>query len=374
MIKWFNNLKLKEKFLLIIVFLAVSILASEILSRGITNKVYDEQIYTKTIQILSTYADRIEIEFTKMATVTFSILGDPAVQDSLFTMRDTFIGSDSWIEARTRAGSIIDNYYFNSSFLKNLIILTDKGDIGKLSNAAAFSATERSEYIQKAKEAQGSMLLLSSKSGLTIAREIRQIKYLDLSSLGVIVADVDFTALAEACSRSFAKAGIALDVDIFRADKLLYSSQPGAAQPRFTADGWRIEAERFIVGYTSSDLDLNFVVSIPYDDIYRSITAANRISVALAVAVTLVAISLCFILVNHISKGLTVLLSRMDDFKRGIPQKESLFAHYSSRKEEVGKLHRHFTEMTDDYQALVERHIENQLWVVFRRKSSPKGT
>ena len=361
MIRWFNDLKLREKFLLIIVFLAAAILVSEALSRSITNKAYDEQLYTKTVQILSTYSDRMEIEFKKMETVTFSIIGDPAMQDYLIIMRDNRIGSDSWIEARTKAGSIVDNYYFNSSFFKNLWILTDNGDIGKLSSAAAFSTRGRTESIEKAKEAQGSMRLLPSKDGLTIVREIRQIKFLELSNLGIIVTDIDFTALAESCGQSFARAGIALDVDIFSAEHLLYSSTRKDAAPRYTTDGWRVEDGRFIVCYTSANLDLNFVVSVPYDEIYTSIREANRVSATLAVALTLVAISLCFILVSNISRGLTVLVARMDDFKRGVPQDERSFSHYSSRKEEIGKLHRHFTEMTDDYHALMQKHFESQI-------------
>lgn len=358
---WFNNMKIRVKFLMIVLILVSSLLITEIVSREIVYKAYDEQIYAKTVQILSTYSDRIEIEFSKMETITFSMVGDTVMQNHLMTIRDEKVGSEDWVEARSTINYLLDTYQLGNPFFKNLWIFTEFVDIGKIKGTEMFSKAERANYITKAKQAEGSMLIILDDAGVTLVRDIRQIKYMNLTSLGVMAAVVDFKALAESCLSSFKKNDMDLDVDIYKGDILIYSSHPEKAKYAFQKKGWRIENNDFVVSYSSAKYGMDFVASVSYTDIYKSITVANRISFFIVLVVALIAIFFTILLVNIIVKGLSVLVSRMDEFKSGLKPDERLQSPYNARRDEIGKLHRHFSHMIEEYQELMAKHYESIL-------------
>jgi two-component system sensor histidine kinase YesM len=371
--KWFGDIKIREKFLLIITVLVLLTIGFEIQSRRLPYSAYDEQLYEKTLQILSTYSNHMESEFNKMEAITYLIIGDPFVQDHLATLRGESVGSKGWVEARVRLYDIIENHSLNNPFFQSLKLLTRDVDIGASNAVFAVSAEQKAAWMERAAAAGGGMLLLDDGAGLVLIREIRQIRQLELSTLGVIAVKIDFSALNETCGQSFEKAGLALDVDIYRDGALLYASHPEKPALSFERDGWRVENDMFAVGYTSQKLGLAFVVSVSYDGVYKSIRAADRLSLLLTALAIAVAALLSALLVNSIAKGLTLLVVRMDGFRdgaalrdestlrNGAAQDERLFARYSSRKDEIGRLHWHFGRMSVDYQALMEKHYESQL-------------
>jgi two-component system sensor histidine kinase YesM len=359
--KWFGDIKIRDKFMLIITVLVLLIIGFEIQSRRLPYSAYDEQLYEKTLQILSTYSNHMESEFNKMEAITYLIIGDPFVQDHLIALRNEAVGSKGWVEARVRLYDIIENHSLNNPFFQSLKLLTCDVDIGSSNTVFAVSAEQKAAWMEKAAAAGGGMLLLDDGAGLVLIREIRQIRQLELSTLGVIAVKIDFAALNDSCGKSFEKAGLALDVDIYRDGGLLYASHPEKPALSYGRDGGRVENDKFVVDYTSQKLGLTFVVSVSYDGIYKSIRAADRLSLLLTALVIAVAAILSALLVNSIARGLTLLVVRMDGFRDGISQDESRFARYSSRKDEIGRLHWHFGKMSVDYQTLMEKHYESQL-------------
>lgn len=359
MANWFNNIKLQKKFIIIITIAIVIIVSVEIRGRRIAYTAYDEQLYIKTVQVLTTYADHIEIEFDKMENLTLSIIGDTSVQNNLMTIRDGTVGSNDWLEARNEIAYCISSYLFNNDYFQDFSVVTSNTVIHN--NAYDLPADKFHSYESKAIAANGRMLLLPEEQGLTFIREIRQIKFMKLSTLGIIVARINFSALIEDCGKSFEKAGVTPDITVFQDDICIYS--PGSEENSLShdEDGWKIENGKFVVIYTAPDINMTFAVSMPYDEIYSSIKAADVKSVMLSIMVAVLTIAASAFIVASVTKGLTVLVKKIDDFKHGNLPKEKDSAQYSDRKDEIGRLHRHFDRMATDYRTLTEENFNSML-------------
>ena len=75
--KWrIGNMKLHVKFLLIIVMVCLCLLIGNYWATQSTYRVYDEQIYRMMVQTLASYVGQVENEFSKIETLTLSMIGD----------------------------------------------------------------------------------------------------------------------------------------------------------------------------------------------------------------------------------------------------------------------------------------------------------
>ena len=83
LISWLNNLKLVVKIMLIVVISGSTLLLTELGSRGISYRAYDEQIHIRTTQVLVSYVNQIETEFKQIDNVTLSVIGDSGIQKNL---------------------------------------------------------------------------------------------------------------------------------------------------------------------------------------------------------------------------------------------------------------------------------------------------
>ena len=79
----YDNLKIKYKLFIIVSWIMFISLSFTFFGLQYAFQIYDEQIYSKSSQVLSTSSNSIESELKNLEEVTYNILTDPQIQQYL---------------------------------------------------------------------------------------------------------------------------------------------------------------------------------------------------------------------------------------------------------------------------------------------------
>lgn len=356
--KWVQNMKLGRKMQSVIICMAIVIILVELITQKYVYETYNTQLYQKTAQVLTAFSSELETHIQQVENLTSTIIGDPSIQDNLRMLRDTEALSPAWLTAkasfdiRTGYYSIQDEYIKHFKILSEYRLMDSNTGGWRLGNEA---------YIQAALNAHGKMVLIPEAGRLIMAREIRQTYLLEMSTLGVIIAQIDLNSLIRDYISRYQKIGVALEVSIFSQGHCLYQAGDiPVAEPQII-DGWKIEDDNFIVGVTSQALDCSFVIVTPYAQVENAIRQSTVRALLLVLTVTSLSILLAMKLLQRITHELTILVTQMDDMGVGMLPDKAAVLPYLDRKDEVGRLYRHFYRMSQDYQQLTAKHYNSML-------------
>lgn len=183
--RWFWNLKLKKKILLIILLTILSTVILENQNRQASYNTYNQLLYEKNSQILLLYMNYIENVFERIENVTYLMLADQKLQEDLMCFRDDEGGRD-WIRSMTEISKAVNSYALREEYFSAFLLVTKGGIFGYSNNNLGLDS-DFSPYINMVKNANGKVKFDSRTEQLTLVREIRQSANLDLSNLGYIV-------------------------------------------------------------------------------------------------------------------------------------------------------------------------------------------
>ena len=114
--KWrIGNMKLHVKFLLIIVMVCLCLLIGNYWATQSTYRVYDEQIYRMMVQTLASYVGQVENEFSKIETLTLSMIGDTGIQNNLMRLNNPKSKYLEKVQARANLKSQLANYMMGTN-------------------------------------------------------------------------------------------------------------------------------------------------------------------------------------------------------------------------------------------------------------------
>ncbi len=354
----FAQMKLLHKLVLIIVLTVFVILTADLLIRELSYRVYDEQQYLKSAQVLTSYVNQLEVELDKVDSLSLSMIGDEAIQSNLQQLKyETNVMAR--IDCRRNLSYRIANYasllshykMFGVGCLDNMFIST---------NMSSLTIEQLGRYSELAGEAEGALRLVSENGNVFAIRQIRQIQPLTLDRLGAIVIELDLSSLISSLNDNYESVGIVPQIFIFDEKSCLYQSDI-LLPNQFAEDGWRIVDDQFIVQCSSKQLGWKFLVTIPYRDVMDVTQKANAYTMLLSVCVGLTAILICSAILYSITKHFDVLLAKFDDFSRGILPDEEASAIYQHRFDEIGELHRQFETMAKANQLLTDKHYNSML-------------
>ena len=125
--RWMANRRLRTKFVLILLAAMLLVFAITLATMRIPYAAYDQQLYNSSTQLITLFADRIQGELENIEALSFRMLADNVLQESLRDMLDKPITTSSWMEARTNVGERISYFSVWSDSVLALRIKTADG-------------------------------------------------------------------------------------------------------------------------------------------------------------------------------------------------------------------------------------------------------
>lgn len=357
--KWFWNLKLNKKFILLISAMVLALTLMEMLNRQASYNTYNQLLYEKNSQILMIHMDYIENVFARMENVTYLMIGDTDLQENLMYLR-SHKEDGKWLSVRQEISEAVNGYASMEGYFNTFLFVTDVYVFGFGSSNIGLN-DDLSVYTDVVKDANGQIRMISDDQQLTLVREIRQSAELKLSNLAYVVAQVDFAAIMSDMEKTLKHARLPIDVSVYDGDICLYESSSDHPASLRRENGWYIDGDEFITVYNSEKLGYTMVVRTPYGRLRGSIEGVYWRSLLLSFLAAAAALVLCSTLIKLVVKDLYGLIERMDDFGEGRPLDEKGGEAYRMRADEVGKMYRHFYRMASDYRRLTEEYYNNKL-------------
>ena len=354
-IKKLRDTKLSTKIALIIVAVCVLVLTGNYFILQNAHEAYDELLYQNTAQLLTSIADQIEMQFSKIDLTTLAITNNGSVQENLLTMVVEEEGSKTWLNAKKRLTSDTYNYKYSIEYFYGFAIVTTKGSvIGDVSNIGSTSTLE--ELISEAEDTNGRSLVVCMDDNVYYVRQILNLDSTVNEPLGVMVARVNIQKLVNACRTIYNQANIGLDISVIAEDSMIYSSDHAYIEP-LDADGWQIRDKHFVVQSTN-DLGWKFLFCSDYDKIHSAVEEAELRSICLSAIVTVIALFFSWQLMKRFTVHLKVLMKKIDAYGKGVLPTSQEMDKYKDRQDEFSRLHKQFDQMVYDYKELSDEHYE----------------
>ncbi len=367
--RFWQNLRLRAKFLLILLIGIVPVGITTIAVLQIPLRTYDQQLYKSSAQMISLFAEQIQNELKGYEDISYRILTDKTLQENLSTMKDAAPGTLEWITAQTEVASRVAYYSLWFSNAVSFQLKTIRGNsYNHFFEVSSGSNELTEERIAAAAGHRGRFVWLTEEgtpSRLFLVREIREMEDMDLDTLGYLLIEVDFPALVKQYSRSMAQMGVQPRCAVYSDGICLDASDEAIASLGVGEDGhtyMKLDGQPVLcVRYTASN-GMKYVTLVDYSSISTTTLAAVSVTILCILAATILMLSISTGLINNILNHLQVLLQKFDDFAITGEPISPHNSPYQKRLDEIGDLHRAFDWMTREWtRANREKEEQRQL-------------
>ena len=365
-IQFWQNLRLRAKFLLILLVGIVPVGVVTILALHVPLRTYDKQLYNSSAQMISLFAEQIQTELKGYEDISYRILTDKTLQENLSTMKDAAPGTLVWIDAQTEISSRVAYYSLWFSNAVSFQLKTVRGNsYNHFFEVSSGSNELTPERVAAAADHGGRFVWLpedGAPSRLFLVREIREMQNMGLEPLGYLLIEVDFPALVEQYSRRMEQMGVQPRCAVYSDGICLYASDEAIASLGVGEDGhnyMKLDGQPVLcVRYTASN-GMKYVTLVDYSGIRATTLAAVSVTILCIAAATLLMLTISSGLINNILNHLQVLLQKFDDFAISGQPISPHNSPYQKRLDEIGDLHRGFDWMTREW-TRIDREKEAQ--------------
>lgn len=356
--KWLINLKLSTKFFLLILLGVLSLFLVEAMNRRIAYHKYDQKLYEQNAQIMSFYVNYIETVFDRMEAVTDSIVGDQNLQEELVYINQNYrkLGYSFNLKA---ANSRIRKYFQKEPYFKFLMLKTDVYQFNY--GGLVVGEEEINRYLEQGKDKGGRLCMIEDECGLVLTRELRRLSGSEYVHLGYILAWVDFEGIITDMKNAFVNNDIQdIDLAIYADDICLYTNSKDLEYYRENKDGWYSQGNDFVVVYTLPKLGYTMMLRTNYGEMQREIKQVSSVSVVISMMAVCIILLLSGYMIKVVIRDFERIVVKMDDYGKGICMTREEEVDYLERKDEIGRLYRHFYQMIDDHKKLQAAYDENK--------------
>ena len=374
---WFKNASLNKKYLFIISgsLLLISSVSLAVLHNVILQS--NEMLYrTLSVNLVSSVS-QVENGLEQIETLSELIRTNSALQNEL----QTLLSPASQLEYTSAYRSVYDllqSYQYAAPYVKGIAVVQDGNviltsgyhNLSQVLRSAEFEQT-RGEMKQAADNARGAAVWYTHSGENAFAantRDILKIGNLELCDLGQLYIQLDVEGLLLASTGELRSSQNA-NVFLFYAGRQLAGSteltseqmQPlqdlGSPYAIVTLDG----EKKFAVSRTLGTTQWQYVCYLDYDNVFRALIAGNRAVVAILICTAGLCIGISGVLVGNINRHFTVLIQKMDYFQRNQFDLMPVAYDYSSRRDELGKIHQSFDGMAKTIRNLVRENYVKQM-------------
>lgn len=128
LIRFWQNLRLRAKFLLILLVGIVPVGIVAIVTLYIPLRAYDRQLYKSSAQMISLFAEQIQDELMNFEDISYRILTDTALQENLSIIKEAAPGTLTWINAQTKVANRVAYYSLWFSNAVSFQLKTSRGN------------------------------------------------------------------------------------------------------------------------------------------------------------------------------------------------------------------------------------------------------
>ena len=353
LIRFWQNLRLRAKFLLILLVGIVPVGIVAIVTLYIPLRAYDRQLYKSSAQMISLFAEQIQDELMNFEDISYRILTDTALQENLSIMKEAAPGTLTWINAQTKVANRVAYYSLWFSNAVSFQLKTSRGNsYNHFFEVSAGSDELTEERITAAVNHRGRFVWLTEEGAQTrlfLVREIREMQDMDLDTLGCLLIEVDFPALVEQYNHSMAQMGVMPRCAVYNDGLCLYASDAAIQTLGVGEDGYtymKLDGQPMLcVRYTSSN-GMKYVTLVDYSGIRATTLVAVSVTILCILAAALLTLAVSTGLIDNILNDLQLLLQKFDAFAISGEPVTTHNSPYQKRLDEIGDLHRGFDWMT----------------------------
>ncbi|MFQ7727074.1 MAG: sensor histidine kinase [Ruthenibacterium lactatiformans] len=353
LIRFWQNLRLRAKFLLILLVGIVPVGVVAIVTLYIPLRAYDRQLYKSSAQMISLFAEQIQDELMNFEDISYRILTDTALQENLSIMKEAAPGTLTWINAQTKVANRVAYYSLWFSNAVSFQLKTSRGNsYNHFFEVSAGSDELTEERITAAVNHRGRFVWLTEEGAQTrlfLVREIREMQDMDLDTLGCLLIEVDFPALVEQYNHSMAQMGVMPRCAVYNDGLCLYASDAAIQTLGVGEDGYtymKLDGQPMLcVRYTSSN-GMKYVTLVDYSGIRATTLVAVSVTILCILAAALLTLAVSTGLIDNILNDLQLLLQKFDAFAISGEPITTHNSPYQGRLDEIGDLHRGFDWMT----------------------------
>ena len=353
LIRFWQNLRLRAKFLLILLVGIVPVGIVAIVTLYIPLRAYDRQLYKSSAQMISLFAEQIQDELMNFEDISYRILTDTALQENLSIMKEAAPGTLTWINAQTKVANRVAYYSLWFSNAVSFQLKTSRGNsYNHFFEVSAGSDELTEERITAAVNHRGRFVWLTedgAQTRLFLVREIREMQDMDLDTLGCLLIEVDFPALVEQYNHSMAQMGVMPRCAVYNDGLCLYASDAaiqtlGVGEDCYTY--MKLDGQPMLcVRYTSSN-GMKYVTLVDYSGIRATTLVAVSVTILCILAAVLLTLAVSTGLIDNILNDLQLLLQKFDAFAISGEPITTHNSPYQGRLDEIGDLPRGFDWMT----------------------------
>lgn len=366
-IRW-NDIKLQTKFLLIFLIASIVISAVSLYAFGALRKAYNQELYDKGVQLMVLFAESVHKDMEQVIYDSENILGDKSLQKNLSEIarskdKEVIYNSGQHISDRLIELRML------STDIEALYLVDNNGkQYGRFEVNYRIKEEHLKEVIALARAAEGRevwVYLPEVTDNLILARDIREARDLTLNSLGTLIISVRFDSIVNRTSRILANMGMEPLVAIYQNGEGLYVDtvlENVSIPEEYTIHDTDAGAY-FCCSYSFPRTGWDYVTAIPYDSIFHTVSSVLTVAIWVLLGTTVLVIVLGTRTTSSIIKHIEKLILQCDAFGRGeyVANSETN-AEYKKRKDEIGKLYRHFDRMASENDKMIqETYVQQQL-------------
>lgn len=361
------NTKLQTKFLLITLITGIFVCIGNLLAFQILQTVYSNELYNKSVQLLTLFAENVQAELGRVAYDSENIISDEVLQKSLSAMKNNSSMSE-WISANREVTKRIESMDFYSEDINYVYLISaDGGKYGRFDVDNNMSVENIEELIALAHQAKGREVWAVNseiEDSLIFVREVREAKDFTLERLGTLMIKVDLADIVKRTNKVLYDTGTSIRIAIYQEEARMYASDKLVSELPLKKGGYDIyeteEGKVLSSYYTFKENGWTYVTILPYTNIFQSVNRAFWISLVVLGSIVLLTLWINNKLTRSIIKHIENLTRQCDIFAKGeyVPIREE----YRFRKDEIGRLYRHFDKMTAENEKMIQEiYVKQQL-------------
>ena len=340
--------------------------------------IYDEQIYSKSSQVLSTSSNSIESELKNLEELSYNILTDSQIQQYLSSISEDSTEYDKF-RIRTNMLDKLLSYANKEEYIQSINLVDVNGEeyiVGP--RTFKLNQQQKTDITKMAIKANGSNVWLNPEKNdfiFATAREIRQFRNLSFDNLGTIIIYLNMDKLvANILEGSRKSDGEFL---IVRKNNIIFPKEPSSVfkEAAISIDSQALESgyqfkkidkkNYFLVHIKSNYFDWGYLNVIPYNQIFENINMVKTFLIIIFILMFVVVTMFGIRFARNITLPLENLVDGMQyvkvgDFKQA--RKKALTTS-AFQDDEVGKLQQNFQTMIQQIDELINENYSKQLTI-----------
>lgn len=362
-----RDMPIRRKLLSVTIVVAFLVLSVSAIGFQIVTANTNQLLYTQTASSLAVISDKIASRLDNLVDVSLYVATNQEFQNNL-----SIVNGKDQTSARSFSRSKITSLLyrtFHSDFITMSIFPENSSSIVLGFDSLPEDKDVYERAAKAAEKAKGAVVWVPTDredGSILLVRNIYNVKLPFLESMGMLMVRIDLDKIIESSTRDLLP--LKYNLTIRQAGHLLYPRESDHAILSNTLSNDEpyairsAQGERYFVTRSpihTASLDWEFMLGIPYNDVFRSLVVANALFILCLILAVIVAMLLSRRMFGSINRDISLLTSKMNQVRKGNLEP----CHNPSQlgQDELGMLNRHFDEMTADFKQVIEDNYVKQL-------------